>query len=331
VVGAVLVGTFRGDRPPRGRVLRGPLCGEAATAGAKREPSASHRAPLASRRIASGRRRLGGVPGAVASGLGGVAATAHGAPASGRGSRRVVEAGAARLRGADPQAVALIGAKQGRRVECDASESMLDRVEWWPFAQDMNPVGRAFQARWQRRVHQPAIDLDDRPCGRWAVIDRGLDAAINRSAEPAGGSELGDGDLRAVLEQIRLGEPLREIDWDDERLDVAPPALALGVTKSIAQRPPSQDLPSGRDQAALDPRARSRGDARLERPLRLAADVLRLVAHAGTAARGRCAREASSGRVTSSERRYRGLREMGRGARGRRRTAARPSFGRSCH
>lgn len=229
MVGADLVGAFRGEQPLRGRVLRGPLSGEGATAGAKREPSGSRRAPLASRRIASGRRRLGGVPGAVASGLGGVAATAHGAPASGRGSRGVVEAGAARLRGADPYAVALIGAKQGRRVECDASESVLDRVEWWLFAQDVNAVGRAFEAPWQRCVRQPAIDLDDRPFGRWAVIDRGLDAAVDRGALPAGGSELGEGDLRGVLEQIRLGEPQREIDWGDERLDVAPPALALGV------------------------------------------------------------------------------------------------------
>ena len=181
----------------------------------------------------------------MASGLGGVAATAHGAPASGRGSRGVVEAGAARLRGADPQAVALIGAEQGRRVECDASESVLDRVRWWPFAEDMNAVGRALQARWQRRVHQPAIDLEDRRCGRWAVIDRGLDAAIDRGAQPAGGSELGEGDVRGVLEQIRLGEPQREIGCGDERLDVAPPALALGVDE-IDRAAPAEPIPPRR-------------------------------------------------------------------------------------
>ena len=45
----------------------------------------------------------------------------------------------------------------GAEATAYAGESVLDRVEWWLFAQGMNAVRRAFQVRWQGCVRQPAL------------------------------------------------------------------------------------------------------------------------------------------------------------------------------
>ena len=144
----------------------------------------------------------------------------------------------------------------------------------------------------------------------------GVRGPVDRSDRPAPGPFAGDGE--GVLLRPHWGEGAGRqgpLPGGVPRLwRLHPAARRQGRRIRILQ-----DMPPGRDRAALDARLGARGDARVVCSLRSAAVVLRLVTHARAPTWGRGARATEGRRLTLPERRDGRLWELDGGTGGGRR------------
>lgn len=182
----------------------------------------------------------------VSSRLGDVAAALHRAPPTLAAARAVVEPGTTGLRRADANALALFGPEH---LGCITSKQAKRIATWvrrirgcqngWPsrFGYDKALIDPYFG--------QPAFDGAERTIARSRSSDDRVGGQADRFAQLPRGPEKSGVDGWHAGEQPRLDDPLGEIVRDDERLYVAPPALAERVDK-VESEPSGKPVPPRR-------------------------------------------------------------------------------------